>query len=73
MTRAEELQIYTRAIHTMSEILEALGDKPDPDGALTILRERIALEREWVGALMALGEAPRRPPRWLRRVETTAY
>ncbi|HEU5477792.1 MAG TPA: hypothetical protein VFU64_08220 [Gaiellaceae bacterium] len=53
----------------MTEILDELRDEPDPDGALTLLADRIAVEREWVRALMALGEEPRRPPGWLRRVE----
>ena len=72
MARPEELQTYTRAISTMSEVLDDLRDLPDPDGALTVLADRIAVEREWVRALMALGEAPRRAPGWLRRVETAA-
>jgi hypothetical protein len=73
MTRAKELQTYTSAISTMSEVLAALRDQPDPDGALTVLTDRIAVEREWARVLMALGEAPCRPPSWLRHVETTAH
>ena len=63
-------ETYTRTIHTMSEVLDSLRDEPDPDGVLTVLADRIAVEREWVRVLMALGEEPRRPPRWLgpRRV-----
>ena len=67
MARPEELQTYTRTISTMSEVLDELRDYPDPDGALTALCDRIAAEREWVRALMALGEPPRRPPNWLLR------
>jgi hypothetical protein len=73
MTRPEELETYTRTISTMSEILDELRDQPDPNGALTVLSDRIAVERQWVRALMALGEPPRRPPRWLlRRTNTSA-
>jgi hypothetical protein len=64
-------ETYTRTISTMSKVLETLRDEPDPDGALTVLADRIAVEREWVRALMALGEEPRRPPGWLRRAEMT--
>jgi hypothetical protein len=63
MARAPET--YTRTISTMSEILDVLRDEPDPDGALTVLADRIEVERDWVRVLMALGERPRRPPRWL--------
>jgi hypothetical protein len=62
-------ETYTRTISTMSEVLDEVRDEPDPDGSLTVLADRIAVEREWVRALMALGEEPRRPPGWLRRVE----
>ena len=72
MAQPDALETYTRTICTMSEVLDALRDEPDPDGSLTRLADRIAVEREWVRALLALGEAPRRPPGWLRRVETTA-
>ena len=65
----DTLQTYTRTISTMNEVLETVRDEPDPDGAMTLLADRIAVEREWVRALMALGEEPRRPPGWLRRVE----
>ena len=61
-------ETYTRTISTMSEVIETLLDEPDPDGTLTILADRISVEREWVRALMALGVEPRRPPAWLRRV-----
>lgn len=66
MTRPEEQETYTRALSTMSKVLDALRDLPDPDGALTVLCDRITVEREWVRALMALGEPPRRPAGWLR-------
>jgi hypothetical protein len=58
-------ETYTRTISTMSAVLHSLRDEPDSDGALTVLADRIAVEREWVRVLMALGEAPRRPPGWL--------
>jgi hypothetical protein len=67
MARPEELQTYTRTINTMTEILDELRDQPDPDGTLTVLSDRIAVEREWVRALLGLGESPRRPPGWLLR------
>lgn len=67
---AETAETYTRTISTMSKVLDVLRDEPDPDGTLTVLADRIAVEREWVRALMALGEEPRRPPGWLRRPET---
>jgi hypothetical protein len=69
MAQPEALETYTRTISTMSDVLDALRDQPDPDGSLTVLADRIAVEREWVRALLALGEQPRRPPGWLRRVE----
>jgi hypothetical protein len=69
MAQPEALQTYTRTISTMNEVLEVLRDEPDPDGSLTVLADRIAVEREWVRALLALGEDPRRPPGWLSRVE----
>lgn len=58
-------ETYTRTIRTMNEVLDVLRDEPDPDGALTVLADRIAVEREWVRVLMALGAAPRRPPTWI--------
>ena len=70
MARPEELELYTRTVSTMSAILEGIRDQPDPDGALTVLSDRITVEREWVRALLALGEAPRRPPGWLRPAGT---
>lgn len=72
MAQPEALETYTRTISTMSEVLETLRDEPDPDGTMTLLADRIAVEREWVRALMALGEEPRRPPGWPRRAELTA-
>jgi hypothetical protein len=65
----DTLKSYTRTISTMSRVLETVRDQPDPDGTMTILADRIAVERDWVRALMALGEEPRRPPGWLRPVE----
>jgi hypothetical protein len=70
MTQPEALETYTRTISAMSEVLDVLRDEPDPDGNLTLLADRIAVEREWVRALMCLGEEPRRPPDWLRRDRT---
>lgn len=61
------LQTYERTIVTMSEVLDELRDEPDPDGAISVLCDRIAVEREWVRALLGLGERPRRPPGWLLR------
>ena len=72
MAQPEALETYTRTISTMSEVPETLRDEPDPDGTMTLLADHIAVEREWVRALMALGEEPRRPPGWLRRAELTA-
>jgi hypothetical protein len=69
MAQPEALETYTRTISTMSEVLDALRDQPDPDGSVTALADRIAVEREWVRALLALGEEPRRPPSRLRRAE----
>jgi len=69
MAQPEALETYTRTISTMNEVLDALRDEPDPDGSLTLLADRIAVEREWVRALLALGEEPRRPPGWLRRID----
>lgn len=65
----DTLTTYTRAISTMSQVLETVRDQPDSDGAMTVLADRIAVEREWVRTLMALGEEPRRPPGWLRPAE----
>jgi len=74
MTQQKQLDVYTRALSTMTEVLEALRDEPDPDGALTDLAYRIEAEREWVRASMALGAEPRRPLGWLRRLPgETAY
>ena len=74
MTQQEQLEVYTRALSTMTEVLEVLRDEPDPDGALSDLASRIEAEREWVRASMALGEEPRRPLGWLRRLPgETAY
>jgi hypothetical protein len=69
MVQPDTLDTYTRTISTMSEVLETVRDEPDPDGTMAVLADRIAVEREWVRALMALGEEPRRPPGWLRRAE----
>lgn len=66
---AQAPETYTRTISTMSEVIETLLDEPDPDGTLTVLADRIAVEREWVRALLALGEEPRRPPGWLGRAK----
>ena len=68
MAQSEALETYTRTLSTMGEVLEVLRDEPDPDGSITHLADRIAVEREWVRALMYLGEEPRRPPGWLRPV-----
>ena len=68
MAQPEALETYTRTLSTMSEVLDTLRDEPDPNGAMTLLADRIAVEREWVRALLALGEEPRRPPVWRHRV-----
>jgi hypothetical protein len=65
----DTLETYTRTISTMSQVLETVRDEPDPDGAMTVLADRITVEREWVRALMALGEEPRRLPGWLQPME----
>jgi hypothetical protein len=62
MAQHDALETYTRTINTMSEVLDAVREEPDPDGSITVLADRIAVEREWVRALLALGERPRRPP-----------
>jgi hypothetical protein len=69
---AETPETYTRTISTMSAVLDVVREEPDPDGTLTALAERIAVEREWVRVLMALGEEPRRPPPWLGPRRATA-
>ena len=68
LTQQEKLDLYTRALCTMTDVLEAIRDEPDPDGAISDLAYRIEAEREWVRASMALGEEPRRPLGWLRRL-----
>jgi hypothetical protein len=72
-TRQHETQdLYTPALSTMTFVLDALRDQPDPDGALANLARRIEGEREWVRSLLLLGEEPSRPPNWLRRVSARA-
>jgi hypothetical protein len=66
MTETEALDLYTRTLNMMSEVVNDLRDEPDPDGTFADLADRIEAERAWVRALMALGEEPRRPPGWLR-------
>lgn len=73
MLQPDTLDAYTRTISTMTGVLEAIRDEPDPDGTMMLLADRIAVEREWVRALMALGEEPRRPPAWLRRREMAVH
>ena len=46
MAQPEALETYTRTISTMSAVLDELRDEPDPDGSLTALADRIAVERE---------------------------
>ncbi len=67
---AQTPETYTRTISTMSEVLDELRHGPDPDGTLTALADRIAVDRECVRVLLALGEEPRRPPGWSRQVAT---
>jgi hypothetical protein len=61
MTQQETLDLHTRTLSTMTEVLEVLRDEPDSDGTLTDLAERIDAQREWVRASFALGEEPMRP------------
>lgn len=68
MAQPEALETYTHTLSTMSDVLEVVRDEPDRDGAMTALADRIAVEQEWVRALMALGEMPQRPPVWIRPV-----
>jgi hypothetical protein len=67
-TQQQTLELYTRTLTTMTEVLAELHDEPDPHGVLGPLADRIEAEREWVHFLMALGEEPTRPPGWLRAV-----
>jgi hypothetical protein len=71
ITEPEALDTYTRALTTMTGIVRFLRDQPDPDGSIADLADRIEAEREWVLAMMALGEEPRRPPGWLRHPHVT--
>jgi hypothetical protein len=66
MTQQEKLALYTRALGTMTEVLDALRGEPDPDGSVADLVRRIEAEREWVRASLALDEEPRRPVGWVR-------
>ncbi len=61
-------EAYGRALQTMREVAETLRDRPDPDGALTALVERIGAERARVATEFRLGLLPRQPPRWLVRI-----
>jgi hypothetical protein len=73
MAQPNALETYTRTLSTMSKVLAMLRDEPDPDGSLTLLAERIEIEREWVRVLMALGVEPRRPPGWARHAELATH
>jgi hypothetical protein len=65
-TRQQETRdLYTRALSTITYVLDVLRDEPDPDGALAELADRVEAEREWVRSLMVLGKKPVRPPNWL--------
>ena len=70
--RQEPLDIYTRTLRTMTSVLDALRDEPDPDGTVADLAHRIEAEREWVRLLMRLGEKPSRRPGWLRPTQNAA-
>ncbi len=72
MTQQETLDLYSRALSTMTAVLEELRDQPDPDGALTELARRIDAERDWVRSLLALGAPPVRSPGWVRRLNSRA-
>ena len=50
MAQPAALETYTRTISTMSTIIEELRDTPDPDGSITLLTDRIAVDREWARA-----------------------
>ena len=52
-------ETYTRTIRTMNEVLDVLRDEPDPDGALTVLADRIAVEREWCACRSATPQEAR--------------
>jgi hypothetical protein len=62
MTQPQALDRYTSAFSTMTAVVHSLRDEPDPDGTIADLANRIDAEREWVLALMALGEEPSRSP-----------
>ena len=68
----QNIELYTHALRTMTEVVEALRDEPDPDGSLSDLAHRIEAEREWVRCSFALGEEPRRPLAWLGRAPSRA-
>jgi len=58
---------HARALHTMREVVDALRDEPDPDGAIGRLVDQIERERAWVAVEMCLGLPVQAPPRWLVR------
>jgi hypothetical protein len=58
---------YARALQTMREVVDALRQEPDSDGAIATLIERIERERSWVAVEMRLGFPVQAPPRWLVR------
>ncbi len=67
-THQQTLDVYTRTLSTMTDVLDVLHDQPDPDGVFVDLAKRIEAEREWVRSLLALGAEPSRPPEMLRRL-----
>jgi hypothetical protein len=72
MTQQETLDLYTRTLSTMTEVLEVLRDEPDSDDTRTDLADRIDAEREWVRASFALREEPMRPRAWLSGARSRA-
>jgi hypothetical protein len=71
-TQQERVELYTRTLTTMTDVLEVLRDEPDTDGALANLADRIEADRECVRASFVLGEEPRRPFAWMRRMPSHA-
>jgi hypothetical protein len=66
VTEPEALDTYTLAPTTMTRIVRFLRDQPDPADTIADLADRIEAEREWVLAMMPLGEEPGYPLGWLR-------
>lgn len=67
MGRSESGQMYGRALRTMRDVVDALRDLPDPDGAIAALVARIERERSWVAVEMRLSLPAQPPPQWITR------